>query len=101
MRPRGTTNRNDRGSTESRRRRKAWIIDTFGVGGIVTCYLCAVPLDEDTLTIDRIIPGCEGGRYVRGNIRPACPICNSSTGGQLGAARRKDQHDTFVFAATR
>lgn len=39
------------------------------------------------LTIDRVIPGCQGGRYVRNNIRPACGPCNSETG---GSTRRKE-----------
>lgn len=38
--------------------------------------LTAIPL-----TVDRIIPGCQGGRYTRNNIRPACGPCNSETGG--------------------
>ena len=38
------------------------------------------------LTIDRIVPGCQGGTYRRNNIRPACGTCNSETG---GATRRK------------
>lgn len=33
------------------------------------------------LSIDRIIPGCQGGTYDRTNIRPACVPCNSSLGG--------------------
>ena len=39
------------------------------------------------LTVDRIVPGCQGGRYVRTNIRPACGPCNSETGGRT---RRKE-----------
>lgn len=35
------------------------------------------------LTVDRIIPGCNGGTYRRNNIRPACARCNSETGGAL------------------
>lgn len=40
------------------------------------------------LTIDRIIPGCEGGTYRRNNIRPACGPCNSKTGGSLWATKK-------------
>lgn len=96
MTKRGTTNRNARGSVANRRARRAYLVRTFGWPeiGIVLCYLCDVPLlqDEDpeapgqSVTADRIIPGCRGGRYVRGNIRPACAGCNSETGGAL--ARR-------------
>ena len=49
----------------------------------------APPLFMKPLTVDRIIPGCQGGTYRRNNIRPACATCNSETGGALGAARRK------------
>lgn len=45
-------------------------------------------LTLETLTLDRIVPGCDGGTYARTNIRPCCGTCNSSTGGQLGTSRR-------------
>jgi len=47
------------------------------------CYRCGVLLTVETVTADRIIPGCKGGTYRRSNIRPACGRCNSSTGGAL------------------
>lgn len=100
---RGTTNRNVRGSAESRRRRRAWLIKTYAsnVDGCCRCYRCGCLLTagNDTfkffekepgeylaepvwpLTVDRIVPGCRGGKYTRGNIRPACAHCNSETGG--------------------
>lgn len=94
--PRGTTNGCSRGNSEDRRRRRAYLVDTFGWRlpdgtGIVLCYLCDVSLLEhedpnapgQAVTVDRIVPGCRGGRYVRGNIRPACGACNSETGGSL------------------
>jgi hypothetical protein len=85
MSRRGTTNRNDRGSSQDRARRRAWLLETFGDGVSAPCFSCLVPLDDSTITVDRIIPGCRGGRYVRGNIRPACAGCNSSLGGALRA----------------
>lgn len=113
--PRGTTNGNDRGSAESRRRRRAWLMLTWpsNVPGLSRCYRCGCllynpddrggaqvatfvaieghsrPYVAWPLTIDRIVPGVQGGRYVRTNIRPACGACNSSTGGAL--ARRARQ----------
>lgn len=94
--PRGTTNGCARGSAEDRRARRAWLVRVFGWPevGIVLCYRCGVPLlqDEDpeapgqSVTVDRIVPGVLGGRYVRANIRPACGGCNSETGAPL--ARR-------------
>lgn len=50
------------------------------------CYRCGKLLIFETLTVDRIIPGCRGGTYRRNNIRPACAPCNEKTG---GATRRK------------
>jgi HNH endonuclease len=112
---RGTTNRNDRGNTTSRRRRREWLVETYradvdvldetvNVAGTLfthkrlvhhgrgepacRCYRCGCLLTVDTVTADRIIPGIEGGTYKRSNIRPACMTCNASTGGKLGAARK-------------
>lgn len=111
---RGTTNRNDRGSAETRRRRKAWLIETYRADQDLSdfeittkpwqpphkvavplgsgepacrCYRCGRLLDAETVTVDRIKPGCEGGTYRRDNIRPACSTCNEDTGRALGNAR--------------
>lgn len=109
---RGTTNGNDRGSTESRRRRRAWLIETYAanVPGFARCYRCGRLVynpddypDETNLvviwkgkfeaarpmTVDRIIPGCKGGKYVRSNIRPACHYDNASTGSLLAKRGKK------------
>ena len=103
---RGTTNRNRRGSSEDRRRRREWLVQTYradvdawpdltvpakfgpkrGYGlPACRCYRCGLLLTADTVTVDRLIPGCRGGTYRRSNIRPACSGCNSETG---GATRR-------------
>lgn len=111
---RGTTNRNDRGSASDRAARRAYLLRVYradvDVMGIVDlyegrsiafpvllgthgavpacrCYRCGALLTDETLTIDRIKPGRDGGTYRRDNIRPACGQCNSETGG--GLARRK------------
>lgn len=105
---RGTSNANQRGGSEARRRRREWLVTTFranadlyvipfetpvetetclGMGTpACRCYRCGVLLTVDTVTVDRIIPGAHGGTYRRNNIRPACGACNSSTGGSV---RRK------------
>lgn len=105
---RGTTNGNARGSADDRRRRREWLVATYradkdkplwfgtmaGFGeaeygqGIPACrcYRCGALLTADTVTVDRIIPGCQGGTYRRDNIRPACQGCNSRTGATM---RRK------------
>lgn len=122
---RGTSNSNERGNSEARRRRKIWLVETFRadvevsvgrstdgsvfdvqeynprldtVSGYTSgpepacrCYRCGKLLIFDTVTVDRIVPGCKGGRYHRNNIRPACGDCNSETGGGLHAAVRKSK----------
>lgn len=102
MTRRGTSNTNARGSTRDRKARRRWIVTSFradrdvsrrGRGtalgrGFVACrcYRCGRLLTEATVTVDRIVPGCHGGTYRRNNIRPACALCNSETG---GATRKK------------
>lgn len=94
-RPRGTTNRDDRGSTADRLARKLFLLAAFGDGITAPCELRASPkcltvVTLDTITIDRWpIPGCEGGRYTRDNIRPACGPCNQYDGALLGNQRKQ------------
>lgn len=99
---RGTTNRNDRGNTVDRLRRRQWLVETYrsnvdaypepwtatALRSIPTCrcYRCGTLLTIDTVTVDRIIPGCKGGTYRRNNIRPACGTCNSETGAKIRRA---------------
>ena len=82
---RGTSNANARGNSVDRRARRRWLLQSYAsnVPGYCRCYRCGVLLDEESLTVDRIVPGCLGGKYVRTNIRPACSECNSETGGAL------------------
>lgn len=86
---RGTTNRNDRGNTADRAARRAYLLATFGDGATAPCWRCEVVLTDETITVDRIVPGAEGGTYRRDNIRPACAPCNSLTGATLGVARKR------------
>jgi len=106
---RGTSNSDARGGTPARRARRAWLLSTYAsdVPGFCRCYRCGVllynpdggpedlgaldPLGESRpVTVDRIIPGCQGGTYRRNNIRPACGGCNSETGGRTrGKVARK------------
>ncbi len=86
---RGTTNRNARGNSSDRARRRAFLLRAYesNIGpGICRCYRCGVALVEATITVDRIVPGCLGGKYRRDNIRPACSSCNSETGGSARGA---------------
>lgn len=94
MTHRGTSNANARGSSSDRRARREWLLKTWAADrkGRCRCYRCGKLLNARTITVDRIVPGCLGGRYVRGNIRPACGRCNSETGGVLGNRGRR-QHE--------
>lgn len=85
---RGTTNANQRGGVKDRARRRAFLLNTYAsdVTGFTRCYRCGVLMGERELTVDRIVPGAQGGTYRRENVRPACGPCNSITG---GAVRRK------------
>lgn len=88
-RPRGTTNRNARGSSSDRKARRTWLLNTFGDGLSAPCAYCGEPVTDSTITVDRWpVTGADGGTYVRGNIRPACARCNSSEGGKLGNMRK-------------
>lgn len=89
---RGTSNSNSRGSSYARRSRKLWLLATFGDGETAPCSFdgCLVVLTFETIEVDRFpIPGHEGGRYVRGNIRPACHDHNVDHGLQLAVEVRK------------
>ncbi len=90
---RGTTNGNARGNTKDRAARKRYLLANWAALGryvingrdvpCCRCYRCGCLLHFGDLTVDRIVPGCQGGKYVRTNIRPACADCNSETGGSL------------------
>lgn len=92
---RGASNSDTRGSASARRRRKQWLLDTFGDGTAAKCYLCSTLLTFETVTVDKITPQVEGGTYRRDNIRPACGPCNYTTGGRLsGTAKQIKKGET-------
>lgn len=81
MTDRGTSNTNARGSSGERRARRAWIVETFGVDGIVVCFWgCGLVMLADEFQVDRLVPGVRGGTYRRGNIVPSCGPCNRERG---------------------
>jgi hypothetical protein len=88
-RARGTSNGNQRGGSAARKARKAWLLGHFGDGEKADCaFGCGTVVSLDTITVDRFpVPGCQGGTYARGNIRPACSPCNSSRGAVLRGTR--------------
>jgi 5-methylcytosine-specific restriction endonuclease McrA len=87
---RGTSNSNVRGNSKDRAKRRLYLVRAYeaDVAGKCRCYRCGELLTAETVTVDRIVPGCLGGRYVRENIRPACIDCNTETGSALGVRRR-------------
>jgi hypothetical protein len=103
---RGTTNNRapGRGGTAQRTARKRWLLATFGDGTLAPCSLqihpeCPGVVDFDTVTVDRYpIPGCEGGGYEHGNIRPACNACNQKHGSQMGVERQRQKRAMPVMA---
>ncbi len=92
MTHRGTTNRNERGSAAKRRELKTWMLAEFGDGVSVRCCFCDRTLLFSQITKDRFpIPGRRGGRYVKGNVRPACLSCNASEGARQAAIERTER----------
>lgn len=56
-----------------------WLGCVLGEGeAACRCYRCGILLTVDTVTVDRIVPGCQGGTYRRDNIRPACSTARTS-----------------------
>jgi 5-methylcytosine-specific restriction endonuclease McrA len=51
-----------------------------GDGQTVSCVWCGQELDFTSLTIDRIIPGSEGGSYRWDNVQPSCLPDNQARG---------------------
>jgi len=52
----------------------------LGNGQTVPCAWCGGELDFSNLTIDRIIPGSEGGSYRWNNVQPSCLADNQARG---------------------
>lgn len=80
----GRCNSNERGSSYDRRARRAWLVSPeagFGGDGTkVPCWECGAMVSVKTMHVDRIIPGEQGGRYRRDNIRPHCQGCSCRQG---------------------
>lgn len=105
-----------RGNVTDRQRRKQWLLDTYRADvdvlpyqhplsdGTVEvrweavcldvgvkacrCYRCGCLLRLETLTVDRIRPGFQGGTYRRDNIRPSCSDCANKQGAGIRNANR-------------
>jgi hypothetical protein len=73
-----------RGSAESRRLRKLWLLRTYGDGFNVVCVHCSTLLNFATVEADRIVPD---GPYARHNVLPSCGCCNKRLGNLHKKAR--------------
>ena len=62
-----------RGNNEDRKRRKLYMLRTYGDGETVPCTHCGTPLDYYTVEADRIDPE---GSYRRENVVQSCGPCN-------------------------
>jgi hypothetical protein len=91
MRDRGHRNSNERGSSENRRKRKQWLLDTFGDGITAPCSEpdCDTMVTFLTIFVDRIIPAHLGGTYRRGNIQPHCQYHSCLQGYQIRLELKK------------
>lgn len=85
------SNKNDIPSWQTRLALNTWMLAEFGNGITAPCAFCGRELLFSEITRDRFPkPGHKGGRYVKGNIRPACLSCNSADGArQLAEKKRK------------
>lgn len=85
-----TGNKNQRPNSYAGRALKVWMLAEFGDGITVPCsFGCGRMLFYSEITKDRFpIPGRKGGRYAKGNVRPACMSCNAREGARQAALER-------------
>jgi len=83
------SNKNDVPSAAVRRALNVWLLGTFGDGITAPCAFCGRQLLCSEITRDRYPrPGRKGGKYVKGNLRPACMSCNAADGARQAAVER-------------
>lgn len=91
------SNKNDVPSAATRRALNVWMLGTMGDGITVPCAFCGKHLLYSEITRDRFPkPGRKGGRYVKGNIRPACGPCNYSDGARAAAEERRKHQERLA-----
>lgn len=67
----------DRPSSKQRKASRAALAKEFGNGDQCPCVACGRNVGVDsTMSLDRIIPGSDGGSYARSNLVPNCYDCN-------------------------
>jgi 5-methylcytosine-specific restriction endonuclease McrA len=73
-----------RGNSADRRARKLFLLNKKGDGVQAPCHECSNVVTYETMIVDRIIPGIQGGRYTRDNIQIHCHTCSDLQGYALG-----------------
>ncbi len=67
----------DRPNSKQRAASRTALASEFGDGNQCPCVACGRNVGTDsTMSLDRIIPGSDGGRYNRPNLVPNCYDCN-------------------------
>jgi hypothetical protein len=66
----------DRPGSRRRKVLKQNMLDEFGDGTTCACLNCGARLDISTVSMDRLIPGSDNGRYTRDNLIPMDYDCN-------------------------
>lgn len=67
------------------------MLAAFGDGITAPCAFCRRQLLYSEMTKDRYPkPGRKGGKYERGNVRPACLSCNAREGARQAALERTE-----------
>lgn len=83
------SNKNRRPPAHVGRMLKAWMLAEFGDGISAPCAFCGRNLLYTEITKDLYPkPARKGGRYLKGNIRPACMSCNAADGARRAAEER-------------
>lgn len=101
---RSTSNANERGNNRDRARRKRNLLERDGTGpdGWALCVTCPIVVDFESMTVDRIVPGCLGGKYGPptdlSNCRIQCERCSRKQGGTYGQERKRARRAERVAA---
>jgi hypothetical protein len=66
----------DRPGSQRRKQLRQGMLDEYGDGTTCPCVNCGRTLDITTVSMDRIIPGADNGRYVPANLIPMDYDCN-------------------------
>jgi hypothetical protein len=66
----------DRPNSRQRAASREALLKEFGDGSKAPCVCCGRNVTKDTMSLDRIVPGSDGGSYARKNLVPMDYDCN-------------------------